>query len=158
MNKDITMKIAIGADPFALGLKRAAVAHLERRGIEVVDADEGKEIPYYESARKACRLIEAGKADKAILFCGTGVGMSITANKHAGIFAACVESVFAAKMCKAINDANVLCMGQMVVGEFMAMQAIDAWLDTRFTEGLEQYTEFLHGAVKAVVEMDAERA
>jgi len=158
MNEAITMKIAVGADPFALGLKRAAVTHLERRGIEVLDADEGKEIPYYESARKACRLIESGKADKAVLFCGTGMGMSISANKHAGIHAACVESVFAAKMCKAINDANVLCMGQMVMGEVMAMQAIDAWLDTGFTEGLEQHAEFLHGAVKAVREMDVERS
>ncbi len=156
MNEGITMKIAVGADPFALGLKRAAVTHLKGRGMEVVDADEGKDIPYYESARNACRLIESGKVDKALLFCGTGMGMSIAANKHAGIYAACVESVFTAKMCKAINDANVLCMGQMVMGEFMAMQAIDAWLDTRFSEGLEQHAEFLHGAVKAVMEMDSE--
>lgn len=151
------MRIAVGADTFAQGLKHAAIKHLESRGIEVVDADGGKEIPYYESACKACGLIQAGKADKGLLFCGTGMGMSIVANKHAGIFAACVESVFAAKMCKAINDANVLCLGQMVFGEFMALQAIDAWLDTKFTEGLEPHAEFLHGAVEAVAEVDAAR-
>ena len=148
------MKIVVGADPFALELKKAVVAHLVGKGIEVIDADAGESIPYYDSAQRACRLIQAGQADKGILMCGTGMGMSIVANKHEGITAACVESVFAAKMCKAINDANVLTLGAMIVGNFMAVQMVDAWLSTTFTAGLEAHAEFLRTAVTRVAKID----
>ena len=149
------MKITVGADPFALGLKKAVIAHLAGQGIEVVDADAGESIPYYESAQRACRLIQSGAADKGILLCGTGMGMSIVANKFAGITAACVESVFAARMCKAINDANVLTLGAMILGEAMALQMVDAWLTTAFTEGLEPHAAFLREAVRQVAQTDA---
>ena len=71
------MKLAIGADPFAYGLKKAVAQHLKNRGVEVVDMDSYAETPYYEVAEKAAREISAGNADGAVLFCGTGAGMAI---------------------------------------------------------------------------------
>jgi len=115
------MKIVIGADPFAKDLKQAIVKHLKTKNIEVIDAEaeiqEGQDT-YYDSAQRASKIIQDGRAEKGILLCGTGMGVSIVANKFKGITAACVESVFAAKMCKAINNANVLTFGAMIVGEF----------------------------------------
>lgn len=149
------MKVVIGADPFASSLKSSLVAFLEEKeGIEVIDADNGEEIPYYESAKNACEILQRGEAEKGILLCGTGAGMSIVANKFSGVYAVCTESVFAAKMCKAINNANVLTMGAMIVGEFMARQMVEAWLDTAFTEGLDEFKDFLEQAVGNVSAID----
>lgn len=149
------MKIAIGADPFAYGLKKAVAQHLKNRGVEVMDMDSYAETPYYEVAEKAAREISAGNADGAVLFCGTGAGMAIVANKICGVRAVCVESVFAAKKAKAINDANAITMGAMIVGEAMACEMVDAWLDTKFAEGFEQLREFLESARGQVGEIDA---
>lgn len=149
------MKLAIGADPFAYGLKKAVAQHLKNRGVEVVDMDSYAETPYYEVAEKAAREISAGNADGAVLFCGTGAGMAIVANKICGVRAVCVESVFAAKKAKAINDANAITMGAMIIGEAMACEMVDAWLDTKFAEGFEQLREFLESARGQVGEIDA---
>ena len=149
------MKLAIGADPFAYVLKKAVAQHLENRGVEVVDMDSYAETPYYEVAEKAAREISAGNVDGAVLFCGTGAGMAIVANKICGVRAVCVESVFAAKKAKAINDANAITMGAMIVGEAMACEMVDAWLDTKFAEGFEQLREFLESARGQVGEIDA---
>lgn len=149
------MKLAIGADPFAYGLKKAVAQHLENLGVEVVDMDSYAETPYYEVAEKAAREISAGNADGAVLFCGTGAGMAIVANKICGVRAVCVESVFAAKKAKAINDANAITMGAMIVGEVMACEMVDAWLDTKFAEGFEQLREFLESARGQVGKIDA---
>lgn len=149
------MKLAIGADPFAYGLKKAVAQHLKNRGVEVMDMDSYAETPYYEVAEKAAREISAGNADGAVLFCGTGAGMAIVANKICGLRAVCVESVFAAKKAKAINDANAITMGAMIVGEAMACEMVDAWLDTKFAEGFEQLREFLESARGQVGKIDA---
>ena len=149
------MKLAIGADPFAYGLKKAVAQHLKNRGVEVMDMDSYAETPYYEVAEKAAREISAGKADGAVLFCGTGAGMAIVVNKICGVRAVCVESVFAAKKAKAINDANAITMGAMIIGEAMACEMVDAWLDTKFAEGFEQLREFLESARGQVGKIDA---
>lgn len=149
------MKLVIGADPFAYGLKKAVAQHLKNRGVEVMDMDSYTETPYYEVAEKAAREISAGKADGAVLFCGTGAGMAIVANKICGVRAVCVESVFAAKKAKAINDANAITMGAMIIGEAMACEMVDAWLDTKFAEGFEQLREFLESARGQVGKIDA---
>ena len=80
--------------------------------------------------------------------------MSIVANKFKGVTASCVESVFAAKMARAINDSNVLTMGSMIVAEWMAKEMVDAWMKTKHTEGLEQFADFLKDATKKVNEID----
>ena len=148
-------KIIVAADPFAVTLKDAVVEHLKSLGYEVADMGSTKEkpLPYFECGAEACKALQAGKAERAILLCGTGMGMSIVANRFKGVTAAVVESVFAAKMSRAINDANVLCLGQMIWGEWMAKAAVDVFLNTKFTEGLDQFAGFLHeacGKVEAI--------
>ena len=108
--------------------------------------DAAPEKPYFESAVDVCRALQKGEAKRAFLFCGTGMGMNMIANRFKGVRAAVVESVFAAKMCRTINDANVCCMGQMIWGDMMAEAAADAFLDTKFTEGLEPLAKFLEDA------------
>ena len=95
--------ILVAADPFAVGLKNAVVKHLEERGFAVKDlgaTDANKDKPYFESAVDVCRALQRGEAKRAFLFCGTGMGMSMIANRFKGVRAAVVESVFAAKMCR----------------------------------------------------------
>ena len=152
------MKIVIAADSFALELKDALIAHLKKKGHEVQDvgATADNQVPYYDGAAAACGLLQEGKADRGLLLCGTGMGMSIVANKFKGITAACVESVWAAQMCRAINNANVLCMGAMIWGQWMACAAVDAFLETGHTEGLEQFADFLKDAEKKVADIEAE--
>ena len=151
--------IYVAADPFAVGLKKAVVAHLEERGFEVKDfgsTSENPEKPYFESAEEFSRaFIENKEVKRGILFCGTGMGMNMIANRFPGIRAAVVESVYAAKMSMAINDANVLCLGQMLWGDWMANAAVDAFLDTKFTETLEAIAPFLQEAKEKVEKIRA---
>jgi len=154
-----TMNIVIAADPFAVDLKDAVKEHLEKKGYSVQDvgAMKDKEMPYYDAAPAAAVLLQNGKAERGILFCGTGAGMSIVANKFKGVQAVCVESVFSAKMARAINDANVITMGAMIVAPWMAKAMVDAWLDTKHTEGLEEFADFLKDACCKVNAMDTGR-
>ena len=134
--------ILVAADPFAVGLKNAVVKHLEERGFAVKDlgaTDANKDKPYFESAVDVCRALQKGEAKRAFLFCGTGMGMSMIANRFKGVRAAVVESVFAAKMCRAINDANVLCMGGWIVGPEMAVEMTRAFLNTGWCQDLEDW-------------------
>ena len=136
----------------ALNLKKPIVAHLGEKGHEVLDlgATEEKAIPYYESCVTACRALQAGRGERAILLCGTGMGMAVIANRFCGITAAVVESVFAARMCRAINNANVLCLGSMLWGDWMAKEAVEAFLTTNLTDGLPQFADFLKEACQKV--------
>lgn len=145
-------KIVVAADPYAVSLKDAVVAHLKEKGYEVADVGStvSHEIAYFDCAPVACKILQRGAAERAILFCGTGMGMSIIANHFEGCTAAVVESVFAAKMCRVINNANVLCMGQMIWGADMASAAADAFLETSFTQGFEKIAGFLQEAEKKV--------
>ncbi len=152
-NKPMDNKnIIVAADPFAMTLKDAISEHLKGKGYAVTDmgAVKGKETPYFDSAQEVCKALQAGKAAHAILFCGTGMGMAIVANRFKGVTAAVVESVFAAKMARVINNANVLCLGQMIWGEWMAKEAVDVFLNTKFTQGLEPLAGFLQDACKKV--------
>ncbi|MDR0703568.1 MAG: RpiB/LacA/LacB family sugar-phosphate isomerase [Planctomycetaceae bacterium] len=151
-NMNMTKTILIAADPFAVTLKDALSVHLRGKGYEVIDlgATQNEEIPYFESAAEVCKAIQSGKSDRAILLCGTGMGMSIVANRFKGIVASVVESVFAAKMCRVINNANVLCLGAMIWGDWMAKEAVDVFLTTKFTDGLEPLADFLKDAEKKV--------
>lgn len=144
--------IYIAADPFAIELKEVLVGHLKEKGYQVVDlgATKNKEIPYFESSVAVCKALQKDKADRAILLCGTGMGMAVIANRFKGIVASVAESVFAVKMCRAINNANVLCLGAMIWGDWMAKEAVDTFLDTEFTQGLEPLSGFLREAEKKV--------
>ena len=150
------MNIVVAADPFALDLKDSVVKHLTEAGHKVTDvgATKDKELAYYDGAPAACKLIQAGKADRGILFCGTGMGMSIVANKFKGVTASCVESVYAAKMARSINDSNVLTMGAMFIAPWKGNAMVDAWMNTKHTEGLEGFADFLKQACKKVNAID----
>ncbi len=136
------MKIAIASDLSGLELKNAILKHLTDMGHEVVDLgvkSADAPMPFIDAAPPVARAVAAGDAERGILICGTGMGMSQVANKFKGVRAACVESVYAARMCRAINDSNVLCMGGWVIAPTMGIAMTDAFIGTAFTEGLEDW-------------------
>ena len=133
-------RIIMGSDHAGYNLKLKVKAHLEARGFEVVDV--GTNTPescnYTVYADALCKAIAAGEADLGILVCGTGIGMSIAANKHKGIRAACCENTFSARMTRMHNDANVLCFGERVMGYGLACDMVDLFVDTPFEGGRHQ--------------------
>ncbi len=150
------MKIIVGADAWGVELKDAVKQHLVKHGHEVTDVGGSSENdrPYYEVAKDVAGMLQAGTAERAVLVCGTGMGMAIVANKFKGVYASVIESEFTARMCRAVNNANVLTMGSMVVAPYVAMQAVDAFLATKHTEGLEDVADFLHSALNAVAQIE----
>ena len=131
------MKIVIGSDHGGIHLKEVLKQHLADRGIEVHDAGTYTEesCDYPDIAVKVCREITEGKAGRGVLVCGTGIGMSMAANKVKGIRAALCGDVFSATMSREHNDANVICLGERVLGPGLAVSILDAWLDTEFAGG-----------------------
>ena len=150
------MNIVVAADPFALDLKDAIKEHLEKKGYAVTDVGATKEaeLPFYDGGAAAAKMVQSGKADRGILFCGTGAGMCIIANKFKGVNAVVVESVFSARMARAINNSNVLTLGAMIVAPWMAKEMVDVWLETKHTEGLPEFAEFLKDACTRVNALD----
>lgn len=129
--------IAIGGDHASLELKAEIMKHLDERGLAYKDYGTytADSCDYPDFAKKVCRAILAGECDKGILICGTGIGISITANRFKGIRAALCTDCFCAKATREHNDSNVLAMGARVVGTGLALQILDTWLDTPFSEG-----------------------
>ncbi|MBO6162214.1 MAG: ribose 5-phosphate isomerase B [Eubacterium sp.] len=129
------MKIAIGSDHGGYLLKQEVIEHLKKRKIEVTDV--GCDVPiscdYPVYARKVTDLVLGKEVDLGILVCGTGIGMSMAANKEKGIRAAVCHDNFSAKATREHNDANVLCMGARVVGPGLALMIVDTFLDTEFS-------------------------
>ena len=144
------MKIIIGSDKSGFALKEAVKARLIERGCEIIEVgttDINDPVPFFKTAPLAVEKMRGGGASKAILICGTGMGMCQVANKYPNIRAACVESVYAARMCRAVNDSNILCMGGWIIADIMGVEITDAFLDTEFTQGLEPWRqEFLKNA------------
>ncbi len=129
------MKIAIGCDHGGFELKALVINHLEKRGIEVIDkgtySTASCDYPVYA---KAVTAEVAGKnVDLGILICGTGIGMSMCANKEEGIRAALCHDIFSAKATREHNNANILCMGARVVGPGLALMIVDDFIDTPFS-------------------------
>ena len=131
------MKIIIGSDHGGIHLKEVLKQHLSERGIEVHDAGTYTEesCDYPDIALQVCRAVTAGDGDRGVLVCGTGIGMSMAANKVEGIRAALCGDVFSATMSREHNDANVICLGERVLGPGLAVCVLDAWLDTEFAGG-----------------------
>lgn len=132
--------IAIGCDHAGFPLKEEIRAYLEEKGIDYSDVGcySTDRYDYAISAQKACDKVVAGECDLAILCCGTGVGISMAANKVKGIRACCCSDYFSAKYTRAHNDANVLCMGARVLGAGLAIEMVDAFLNTEFEGGRHQ--------------------
>ena len=133
-------KIVIGSDHAALTLKKQVIAHLESRGIEVNDVGTYTldRCDYPDYAHEVCKRVQSGEYELGILICGTGIGMSMAANKHKGIRAACCSDTFSARMTRMHNDANVLCMGGRVVGPGLALDMVELFLNTEFEGGRHQ--------------------
>ena len=133
-------KIVMGSDHAGYNLKLKVKAHLEARGIEVLDVgtDSPESCNYTVFAHAVCEAVTSGTAPLGILVCGTGIGMSMAANKHSGIRAACCENTFSARMTRMHNDANVLCLGERVVGFGLACDMADLFIDTPFEGGRHQ--------------------
>ena len=131
------MKIVIGCDHAGYNIKNAVAKHVEEKGYEVVDvgtySTDSCHYPVYASA--ACKKILEGECQLGILICGTGIGMSIAANKHKGIRAACCSDTFSARLTREHNDANILCFGERVIGAGLACELVDAFLDAEFMGG-----------------------
>ncbi|WP_376791390.1 ribose 5-phosphate isomerase B [Thermoflexus sp.] len=134
------MRIAIGADHAGYALKETLAAYLRERGIEVIDfGTHGPDsVDYPDYARPVAEVVARGEADFGVLICGTGIGMSITANKVPGIRAAAVSDVYSARMSRAHNNANILCLGGRVVGPGLAIEILETWLRTPFEGGRHQ--------------------
>ncbi|MGO4346791.1 ribose 5-phosphate isomerase B [Paenibacillus sp. MCAF9] len=131
------MKIAIGADHAGYRLKDEVVPFLRSLGHEIEDlgcnCDQSVDYPDY--ALPVCDLVTSGKAERGILICGTGIGMSIAANKVRGIRCALVNDMFSAKATREHNDTNVLALGERVIGPGVALEIIRIWLETPFSNG-----------------------
>lgn len=136
------MIIAIGSDKSGFELKESLRTWLEDNDYEYVDLgtrDLDHVVPYYEVAPRLADELASGRAGRGILCCGTGQGMAIVANKHAGIRATCCESVYAAKMARAINDANILCLGGWLTASWLGREMAKVFLTTEFTQDLEDW-------------------
>ena len=130
-------KLVIGCDHAAPELKAIVRDHLIERGFDVVDVGTHTtdSCNYPDYAHALCEKIRSGECELGILICGTGIGMSMAANKHKGIRAACCSDTFSAKLTRQHNDANVLCFGARVVGQGLALELVNAFVDAEFEGG-----------------------
>ncbi len=131
------MRVALGCDHRGYQAKERLKAALGAQGQEVHDfgTDSPNSFDYPDAALPACQFVAEGKADRGILFCGTGIGMSMTANKVKGIRAALCHDELTAEMSRRHNDANVLCLPADLVGEALIQRIVEVWLDTPFEGG-----------------------
>ena len=129
------MKIAIGCDHGALALKNTVKAHLEKKGYEVCDYGTYTldSCDYPDFAEKAAKAVASGECEKGIVMCTTGIGISIAANKVKGVRCALLADTWSAKMTREHNDTNMMAMGAAIVGEMLALQIVDTWLGTEFS-------------------------
>ena len=136
----MTKKIAVASDHGGYELKLEILKHLKERGAEYEDfgCDSTLSVDYPDYCIPACKAVLEGRCSRAVLICGTGIGMSMCANKIHGIRAALCSDTFSARMTRMHNDANALCMGARVIGAGLACDITDAFLDAEFEGGKHQ--------------------
>ena len=137
MKRGTQVKIAISSDHGGNNLRREIINLLAELGIEFVDfgPDSNESVDYPDFATPVANGVASGNFDRGILICGTGIGMSITANKVKGIRCALVHDVFSAKATREHNDTNILAMGERVIGAGHAREVVATWLNTSFEGG-----------------------
>ncbi len=154
------MKLLIGSDKSGFNLKESIKAHLIEKGFEVEDLGTQSienPMPFFEVAPVVAKRVAQDPEQKAILICGTGMGMSQVANMFGGVYAAACESVYAARMCRAVNNSNILCMGGWIIGPEMGIEMAEAFLHTEHTQGLEEWRQkFLKNALEKVHELNGQ--
>ncbi len=145
------MKIAVGSDHAGFPLKERIKDFLLNKGHEVLDfgttSEDSTHYPIF--AKEVSLAIQRGEAERGILVCGTGIGMSITANKFRGVRAALCLNEYMARMSRLHNDANVLCLGDRVLGEELALSIVDVWLSTPFEGGRHKRRIELIGKIES---------
>lgn len=129
--------VALGSDHAGFELKEIVKEHLSERGITPLDlgTDSTRSVDYPDYARKVCEAVLNGTAEKGILLCGTGLGMSMMANRYKGIRGALCHDHFTAVAARSHNDSNVLILGGRILGADLAREIVDTWLDTPFEGG-----------------------
>jgi len=138
--EDITGPIAIGCDHAAYALKEVIKKFLLQKGIEMVDVGTNGEasVDYPDFGKKVAAMVSSKKVRRGILICGTGIGMSIVANRFPGVRAALCSDMYSAAMSRRHNNANILALGARVIGEGLALEIVRVWLDTPFEGGRHQ--------------------
>ena len=134
------MKIIIGADHAGYPMKEKVKAFLQDRGITVEDVGthSDKSVDYTDFGKAVARKVSDGSFQRGILICGTGLGMSMVANRFPGVRAALANDLFSAIMSRRHNDSNILAMGGRLIGDALALQLVEAWLETPFEGGRHQ--------------------
>ena len=129
------MKLSIACDHGALALKNKLVTHLQNKGYEIVDFGTHTldSCDYPDFAAPAAQAVASGECEKGIVLCTTGIGVSITANKVKGVRCALLSDVMSARMTREHNDTNMMAIGAGVVGEMLALEIVDTWLETAFS-------------------------
>lgn len=151
-------KIVIGCDHAAYELKLLVIKHLEAKGFDVIDVGthSSESCNYPDYAQAVCKTIQAGTCELGILICGTGIGMSLVANKHMGIRAAVCSDTFSARLTREHNNANVLCFGARVVGMGLALDLVDNFVDTPFS-GEERHVKRIE-LIDAIAKEEASKS
>lgn len=151
-------KIVIGCDHAAYELKLTVIKHLEAKGFDVIDVGthSSESCNYPDYAQAVCKTIQAGTCELGILICGTGIGMSLVANKHMGIRAAVCSDTFSARLTREHNNANVLCFGARVVGMGLALDLVDNFVDTPFS-GEERHVKRIE-LIDAIAKEEASKS
>ena len=128
------MKIAIGSDHAGFGLKEEVVELIRGLGMEIVDCGttDTKSVDYPDFGEKVADLVSRGEVDRGVLICGTGIGMSIVANKFPNVRASLCNDLFSARMSRMHNDANILVMGGRIIGKDLAAEIVRVWFGTAF--------------------------
>lgn len=131
------MKIGIGSDHGGVNHKAAIIKHLQGNGYQTVDygTEQAAAVDYPDIAQKVCEAYKNEEFDLGILVCGTGIGMSIAANKVKGIRAAHVTDCYSARMCREHNNAQILCLGERITGVDLALEIVDAFLKAEHQGG-----------------------
>jgi len=132
------MKVVISADGGGFTLKMAIKEDLLKKGVDLLDVNPDAPILFYDAAKEVSKRIQSKEFDRGIVVCGTGMGVSIIANKHKGVYAALVECEYTSRRSKVVNNTNVLCLGGMVLGGANGVAIVNAWLDARHMEGLDE--------------------
>jgi ribose 5-phosphate isomerase B len=132
--------VIIGCDHAAFQLKQKVIAFIRARGIEVKDVGAFSEdsVDYPDFGTQVATAVSNGQYARGILICGTGIGMSMVANRYARVRAALCNDLFAARLSRQHNDANILVMGGRVIGDILALEIVQTWLETPFEGGRHQ--------------------
>ena len=152
-------RILVGADPLGRSLKDEVCSYLREEGYAIEDVGSTKErdVDYYDVGNEVGKRISKKEFARALIFCGTGMGVNIVANKHAGVYCGLCETLVTARLCRTINNCNVLSMGALTTAPFLAKAMVQAFLETPFAENFDLADPaFLKGALTKIAEIEEE--